>query len=110
LHRARRAQLLCCLATFAGIIGSGQSFASRRLAAQRGIAGWAGEVMGGLSYLDFIRQLVKRVEGDWDSVQARRPLCSRRPQLLALAQSWVDWPFCLSATRTRLCVCLDCAL
>lgn len=53
-----------------GIVGSGHSFAMKRLSAQRTQAGWLGEVMGGLSYLDFIRGLVKRVESDWDSVKA----------------------------------------
>ena len=52
-----------------GIIGAGHRFAARRLDAQRSVAGWVGEQMGGLSYLDFIRNLVPRVEDDWPSVQ-----------------------------------------
>jgi len=52
-----------------GIIGSGHRFAGSRLAAQRSTAGWVGEAMGGLSYLEYIRGLAKRVEGDWDGVQ-----------------------------------------
>lgn len=50
-------------------MGSGQSFANRRLAAQRSTAGWIGEQMGGLSYLEYIRALAKRVESDWDGVK-----------------------------------------
>ncbi|KIY92916.1 hypothetical protein MNEG_15047 [Monoraphidium neglectum] len=53
-----------------GIIGSGHRFASARLAAQRSTAGWVSEAMGGLSYLEYVRALAKRVESDWDSVKA----------------------------------------
>ena len=56
----------------AGVVGSGHRFAGSRLAAQRSAAGWVGEAMGGLSYLEFIRGLAKRVEADWDGVQVRR--------------------------------------
>lgn len=42
----------------AGVIGSGHSIVASRLDAQRSIAGWASEQMGGLSYLMFIRKLV----------------------------------------------------
>jgi hypothetical protein len=59
------------VAAAAGIVGSGHSFAAKRLAGQRSVAGWMSESMGGLSYLEFIRTLAKRVEGDWDSVQVR---------------------------------------
>eukprot|EP00878_Enallax_costatus_P032453 GHUV01035664.1.p2 GENE.GHUV01035664.1~~GHUV01035664.1.p2 ORF type:complete len:108 (-),score=14.54 GHUV01035664.1:509-832(-) len=46
-------------------------FAGSRLAGQRSVAGWVGESMGGLSYLEFIRTLSKRVEEDWQGVQVR---------------------------------------
>ncbi|KAF8058036.1 PREP1 [Scenedesmus sp. PABB004] len=54
----------------AGIIGSGHRFAGSRLAAQRSVAGWVSESMGGLSYLEYVRGLAKRVEEDWEGVQA----------------------------------------
>ena len=54
----------------AGVVGAGHRFAARRLDAQRSRAGWAQEAMGGLSYLVFIRELVARVDGDWDGVKA----------------------------------------
>ena len=54
----------------AGVVGAGHRFAARRLDAQRSVAGWAQEVMGGLSYLDFIRDLAVRVDGEWDAVVA----------------------------------------
>ena len=56
-----------------GVIGAGHRFAASRLDAQRSTAGWVSEQMGGLSYLSFIRQLLSRVEGEWDSVKARPP-------------------------------------
>jgi Zn-dependent M16 (insulinase) family peptidase len=56
------------------IIGGGHRFAAKRLDAHRSTAGWVGEQMGGLAYLDFIRNLAKRVDSDWDSVQVRHPI------------------------------------
>ncbi|GMH34188.1 hypothetical protein BSKO_02022 [Bryopsis sp. KO-2023] len=51
-----------------GIVSGGNSFASMRLSAQRSTAGYVNELMGGLSYLEYIRELVDRVENDWSSV------------------------------------------
>ena len=53
----------------AGIVGAGHRFAARRLDAPRSVAGWAGEAMGGLAYLDYIRALAKRVDSDWEGVK-----------------------------------------
>jgi Zn-dependent M16 (insulinase) family peptidase len=69
----------------AGIVGSGHRFAGARLAAMRSVAGWMGEVMGGYSYLEFIRALGARVDSDdeatgWPSVA--RDLASIRAALL----------------------------
>lgn len=71
----------------AGIIGSGHSFAGTRLDAQRSVAGWVSELMGGITYLDFIRGLVNRVDSDWEGVQAdleaiRTALLQRRGALV----------------------------
>jgi hypothetical protein len=55
----------------AGVVGAGHRFAAKRLDAQRSTAGWVGEQMGGLAYLEHIRALAKRVEADWEGVQAR---------------------------------------
>lgn len=41
-----------------GVIGGGHSVAAARLDAQRSVAGWVSEQMGGLSYLFYIRDLV----------------------------------------------------
>jgi len=51
-------------------VGSGQSFAAKRLGAQRSLAGHVSEAMGGLSYLEYVRGLAKRVEADWPGVHA----------------------------------------
>lgn len=52
------------------IVGRGHSFAGSRLDAQRSVAGWVGELMGGVSYLEYIRALVGRVDSDWDGVKS----------------------------------------
>lgn len=41
------------------VIGGGHSIAAARLDAQRSVAGWVSEQMGGLSYLFYIRDLVR---------------------------------------------------
>lgn len=54
-----------------GIIGGGHRIAASRLDAQRSTAGYVSEAMSGLSYLDYIRALVPRIDSDWDSVKVR---------------------------------------
>ncbi|KAL4419293.1 hypothetical protein ABPG77_008343 [Micractinium sp. CCAP 211/92] len=71
----------------AGVVGAGHSFAGSRLDAQRSLAGWASEQMGGISYLDYVRGLAQRVESDWEGVQAdleaiRKALLQRRGVLV----------------------------
>jgi Zn-dependent M16 (insulinase) family peptidase len=51
--------------------GSGNALVNMRLRASLNEADWAGEQMGGISYLFFIRSLVKQIETDWDSVRAK---------------------------------------
>ena len=53
----------------AGVIGGGHGVAASRLDAQRSVAGWVSEQMGGLSYLFYIRDLV------WDC-PTLQPLCN----------------------------------
>lgn len=57
----------------AGIIGGGHRVAAARLDAQRSTAGFVSEAMGGLSYLDYIRALVPRIDSDWPGVQVGSP-------------------------------------
>jgi presequence protease len=54
----------------AGVVGGGHSFAAGRLAAQRGVAAWVNEQMGGIEHLFYIRDLAKRVDTEWDVIKA----------------------------------------
>ncbi|PRW33675.1 presequence protease chloroplastic mitochondrial-like [Chlorella sorokiniana] len=53
------------------LVEQGNSFASTRLAAQSTVAGWASEVMGGISYLQYIRGLASQVQDTWPQVLAQ---------------------------------------
>ncbi|KAA3619667.1 MAG: peptidase M16 [Calditrichaeota bacterium] len=62
---------------------SGHSLAQSQLAAAFSKAGWISEKMNSLSYLFFLRNLEKRIEQDWQSMQAdfemlRSTLISRK--------------------------------
>ncbi len=35
----------------------------------RSVAGWVSEQMGGVAYLDYIRNLANRLDSDWEGVQ-----------------------------------------
>jgi hypothetical protein len=74
----------------AGVVGAGHSFGGSRLDAQRSVAGWASEAMGGVSYLDFIRGLVARVDSDWEGVQADLEAIRRAAIRLAPASGFVQ--------------------
>jgi presequence protease len=50
--------------------GSGHSVAAGRLDAMDSVSGWVSEQMGGLAQLDYLRELSKRVDSDWDGVLA----------------------------------------
>lgn len=65
----------------ARIIGGGHGFAAARLDAMDNAAGWAQEQMGGLSYLEYLRALEKRVDEDWTRVSEQ--LNAIRSSLLA---------------------------
>lgn len=71
----------------AAVASSGTSFASRRLAARFSEAGWVGEQMGGITYLNFVRDLAERCVSDWPGVLAAleqmRSLLFRRRVLIA---------------------------
>jgi len=49
--------------------GRGNGLAMSRLGAALNPAAWAGEVSGGIEYLFFLRDLIKRVETDWAGVE-----------------------------------------
>jgi Zn-dependent M16 (insulinase) family peptidase len=53
-----------------GLIPSGHQFVNLRLRAHFGEAHWAAEQMGGISYLFFLRKLIRAVEKNWTEVLA----------------------------------------
>ncbi|MCS6759290.1 MAG: peptidase M16, partial [Candidatus Devosia euplotis] len=50
-------------------IPAGNSIVDTRLKSRLTEASWISEQMGGVSYLVFLRELVKRIDSDWDSVE-----------------------------------------
>ena len=54
----------------AGLVPGGSSFVAQRLAARFTEAGWVSEQTGGVSYLFFLRELVRRIDSDWPGVLA----------------------------------------
>src|SRR5690606_26234473 len=54
----------------ARLVPSGNAIVNTRLNAGLTEASWIAEQLGGVSYLNFLRELVQRVENDWDSVEA----------------------------------------
>jgi Zn-dependent M16 (insulinase) family peptidase len=50
------------------VISSGHQIASLRLKANFNEADWAAEQMHGISYLFFLRELINRIESDWQGV------------------------------------------
>lgn len=73
----------------ARIRGSGHGIAAARMDAKLNVAGWVGEQMGGASYLEFLKDLGKKVDEDWDGVSSsleeiRRTLISRNGCLINL--------------------------
>jgi presequence protease len=54
----------------ASLVPGGSGFVNLRLEAGLHEAHWAGEQMGGIDYLFFLRDLAQQVETDWDQVRA----------------------------------------
>lgn len=54
----------------ARMIPAGNSIVDTRLKAGLTEASWAAEQLGGVSYLNFLRDLVKRIDSDWAGVEA----------------------------------------
>ncbi|WCJ17647.1 presequence protease 1 [Euphorbia peplus] len=69
--------------------GSGHGIAAARMDAKLNVAGWISEQMGGLSYLEFLRNLEEKVDQDWSGVSSsleeiRASLLSRNSCLVNL--------------------------
>lgn len=63
--------------------GSGHGIAASRLDAKLNVAGWITEQMGGLSYLEFLKDLEKKIDQNWDDISSslediRKSLFSRK--------------------------------
>ncbi|KAJ6846552.1 presequence protease 1, chloroplastic/mitochondrial-like [Iris pallida] len=62
--------------------GSGHGVAAARMDAKLNVAGWISEQMGGISYLEFLQDLEKKVDEDWEGISSsleeiRKSLLSR---------------------------------
>lgn len=54
-----------------GMVRGGHRVINSRIKAHFDEAGWANELVGGTSYLFFIRELIQQIEQDWPAVQQR---------------------------------------
>ncbi|KAK6159361.1 hypothetical protein DH2020_006675 [Rehmannia glutinosa] len=69
--------------------GSGHGIAAARMDAKLNVAGWVSEKMGGVSYLEFLQALEKKVDDDWPEISSsleeiRRTLISKNDCLINL--------------------------
>ena len=79
-----------------GLSGRGNGIASSRIAAALNPASWANEVSGGVEYLFFLRDLIKRVDSDWAGVQAllyqlRDILIDRNSMIVNVTADAASW-------------------
>jgi Zn-dependent M16 (insulinase) family peptidase len=89
----------------ASLVPSGHSFVATRLKASFNEADWAAEQMRGVSYLLFLRKLVKDLEADADAVLASLGrtldiLLNRRTMLFNVTQDAEGWPASDALLRT----------
>ncbi|PUZ77749.1 hypothetical protein GQ55_1G398800 [Panicum hallii var. hallii] len=73
--------------------GSGHGIAAARMDAKLNAAGWIGEQLGGVSYLEYLRDLETKIDQDWDSISSsleeiRKSLFSRNGCLINLTSDW----------------------
>ena len=78
------------------LIPGGHGVVRTRLDAHFDEAGWVAERIGGVSYLFFLRQLAKDVEGDWPSVleklqEVRRLLIDRNAMICNVTLDASNW-------------------
>lgn len=53
------------------IQGAGHSFANSRMKSRHRVGGYIDEILGGISYLDTVKDLLKLAEDDWPSLLTR---------------------------------------
>ena len=80
----------------AGLVPGGHAVVMTRLKAQFNLADWVEEQAGGVSYLFFLRDLVKRIENDWPGVLAdleamRRILVNRSAMVANVTLDADNW-------------------
>ena len=91
----------------AGIVPDGTSVAGNRLRSQYHLASWISEQMKGITNLFFLRELVDRIESNWDEVAAdletlRATIIQRNHALLNVTTDSATWQGCLPATARFL--------
>ncbi|KAL8241595.1 hypothetical protein R6Q59_011897 [Mikania micrantha] len=69
--------------------GSGHGIAAARMDAKLNSAGWISEQMGGISYLEYLKNLEEKVEQDWSEIsisleEIRKTLISKKGCLVNL--------------------------
>ncbi len=79
------------------LLSAGHTVVSQRLRAHFSESGWVGEQISCLSYLFFLRDLVKRLENDWtgildDLTEMRRLLVNKNGVLVNLTYEATDEP------------------
>jgi hypothetical protein len=79
------------------LIPAGHQVVNVRLRAQYSEAHWAAEQMGGISYLFFLRKLVRSVEENWPAVlhlleAIRSNLINRKAMILNVTLNEESWP------------------
>jgi Zn-dependent M16 (insulinase) family peptidase len=80
----------------ASLVPGGHRYVNSRLRAQYNPTNWVAEQMGGVSYLFFLRELVKKVDNDWKEVvntleQMRDRLIGRRGLILNVTLDESNW-------------------
>ena len=78
------------------LLSSGHQIANLRLKANFNEADWVAEQMNGISYLFFLRELVNRIENDWEGVLAdltkiRELLVNRKHMIVNITINGEGW-------------------
>ncbi|NMA97644.1 MAG: peptidase M16, partial [Phyllobacteriaceae bacterium] len=81
----------------ARLVPSGNAIVDTRIKAGLTEAGWIAEQMSGVSYLEFLRDLVKRIDSDWAGVEAtlramRERLFNRGRMVVNVTADNALWP------------------
>uniref|UniRef100_A0A0E0K5I3 Peptidase M16C associated domain-containing protein n=1 Tax=Oryza punctata TaxID=4537 RepID=A0A0E0K5I3_ORYPU len=73
--------------------GSGHGIAAARMDAKLNTAGWIAEQMGGISYLEYLRDLETKIDQDWDKISSsleemRQSLFRKDSCLVNITSDW----------------------